>query len=129
MLRASVAIAALLVSAAAMAQVAAAPDKSTLSFRIDEGNNINSFTRAGKVAEHLLLRSGTEPRILVAFPPGNSDVALWFQTTSQPVAWTLIDAPRPVSLKYAKGRALHGIEAQVAVDAKVLNVKQAVLSS
>lgn len=112
-----------------MAQVAAAPDQSTLSFRIDEGNNINSFTRAGKVAAHLLLRSGTEPRILVAFPAGNSGVALWFQTTTQPVAWTLIDAPRPVSLEDSKGRALHGIEAQVAVDAKVLNVKQAVLSS
>lgn len=129
MLRASLAIAALLVSAAAMAQVAAVPETSTLSFRIDEGNNINSFTRAGKVAAHLLLRSGTEPRILVAFPAGNSGVALWFQTTTQPVAWTLIDAPRPISIKDSKGRALHGIEAQVAVDAKVLNVKQAVLSS
>lgn len=129
MLRASVAIAALLVSAAAMAQVAAAPDISTLSFRIDEGNNINSFTRAGKVAAHLLLRSGTEPRILVAFPAGNSGVAVWFEATAQPIAWTLVDAPRPVSLNDSKGRALRGIEAQVAVDAKALNVKQAVLSS
>lgn len=129
MLRACFVAGALLVFASATTPVAAAPASATLAFRIDEGNNINSFTRDGKVAAHLLLRSGTDPRILVAFPAGNSGVALWFETTAQPVAWTLIGTPLPVTLNDSKGRSLHGIEAQVAVDAKVLNVKQAVLSS
>ncbi|MES1262909.1 MAG: hypothetical protein ABUL69_01050, partial [Peristeroidobacter soli] len=54
--------------AAAVAVVApawAAPPP--LSFRIEEGQNLNVFTRQGPVAAHLLLRSGTQPRILVAF--------------------------------------------------------------
>lgn len=115
-------ILALLISAVA---ASAAP----LAFRIDEGNNLNVFTRDGKVAAHLLLRSGNDPRILVAFPAGNSGVGLWFETSQQPVAWTVADEPRPISLQDPKGRTLYGIEAQVAIDARVLDVKQAVLSS
>jgi hypothetical protein len=115
-------IIALIVSAVA---ASAAP----LAFRIDEGNNLNVFSREGKVAAHLLLRSGTDPRILVAFPAGNSGVGLWFETSQQPVAWTLAEQPLPVSIQDSKGRALHGIEAQVAIDTRVLDVKQAVLSS
>ncbi|MET0533298.1 MAG: hypothetical protein ABW171_03655 [Steroidobacter sp.] len=105
------------------------PSAAPLDFRIDEGNNLNAFTRDGKVAAHLLLRSGAEPRILVAFPAGNSGVGLWFQTSERVVAWTLADPPRPITLEDSKGRDLHGIEAHVAVDANVLNIKQAVLSS
>jgi hypothetical protein len=100
-----------------------------LAFRIDEGNNLNFFTREAKVAAHLLLRSGSDPRILVAFPAGNSGVGLWFETSGQPVAWTITDEPRPISLPDSKGRTLHGIEAEVAIDARTLDVKQAVLSS
>ncbi len=113
----------------ASAPVVAAPATPALSFRIDEGNNLNSFTREGKVAAHLLLRSGTEPRILIAFPAGNSGVGLWFEKTQQPVAWTLVDAPRAITSNDSKGRPLHGIEADVVVDAPKLDIKQAVLSS
>ena len=68
-----------------------------LSFRIDEGRNINSFLRDGPVAAHLLLRSGNEPRVLVAFPAGNSGVGLWFEKTARPVTWTLVAPPRPLN--------------------------------
>ena len=129
MLRECFIVAALLVSWHAITPVVAAPATPALSFRIDEGNNLNSFTREGKVAAHLLLRAGTEPRILVAFPAGNSGVGLWFKKTNQAVAWTLVGAPRPITLNDSKGRALYGIEAEVTVDAALLDVKQAVLSS
>src|SRR6187455_2752892 len=66
-----------------------------ISFRIDEGQNINYFLRDGPVAAHLLLRSGTEPRILVAFPAGNGGVGLWFASTPTPINWTLIAPPTP----------------------------------
>lgn len=115
--------------ASPLAAIAATDAAPVLSFRIDEGRNINSFVRDGKVAAHLLLSSGTDPRILVAFPAGNSGVGLWFAKTDSPIAWTLAESPRPVTLADSKGRSLHGIEAQVVVDAAVLNVKQAVLSS
>ena len=36
------------------------------------GPQSQQFLREGPVAAHLLLRSGTEPRLLVAFPAGNS---------------------------------------------------------
>ncbi len=100
-----------------------------LSFQIDEGRNINSFVREGAVAAHLLLRSGTDPRILVAFPAGNSGVGLWFAKSAQPVAWALAHPPVPVTDKDAKGRPLHGIEAEVTVDVPKLDIHHAVLSS
>lgn len=100
-----------------------------MSFQIDEGRNINSFVREGAVAAHLLLRSGTDPRILVAFPAGNSGVGLWFAKSMQPVAWTLTRSPIPATDTDAQGRKLHGIEAEVTVDTPKLDIHQAVLSS
>jgi hypothetical protein len=110
---------------------AAVPTSSqpTLAFRIDEGRNLNSFLRDGPVAAHLLLRSGTEPRILVAFPAGNSGVGLWFETTTTPVAWTLLTPPRPITVVDDKKRPLHGIEFEVETDARELKPRAAVLSS
>ncbi|MBL7396164.1 hypothetical protein INQ29_25365, partial [Escherichia coli] len=49
-----------------------------LAYSLTEGQNLNAFVRDGKVAAHLLLRNGSDPRILVAFPAGNSGVGLWF---------------------------------------------------
>lgn len=101
----------------------------SLSFQIEEGRNINSFVREGPVAAHLLLRSGTDPRILVAFPAGNSGVGLWFERTAQPVTWTVVGTPAPVSDKDTEGRTLHGMDAEVTIDASRLDIRQAVLSS
>lgn len=100
-----------------------------LSFRIDEGRNINSFLRDGPVAAHLLLRAGDQPRVLVAFPAGNSGVGLWFENTAAPVTWALIAPPRPLNTLDEKGRPLHGIEFEVTTDAGELKPRAAVLSS
>lgn len=100
-----------------------------LAFRIDEGDESNLFLREGEVAAHLVLRSGAQPRILVAFPAGDSGVALWFAKTDRPVAWDVEGPLRAVALADAKGRALHGIEAELTADAPALRIKQAVLSS
>jgi hypothetical protein len=81
------------------------------------------------VAAHLLLRSGEQPRILVAFPAGNSGVGLWFAQSETPVAWTLIDPPRALTVKDRHGRPLHGIEFDVETRARELKVGGAVLSS
>jgi hypothetical protein len=108
--------------AASVGAPAAAPTSPppALAFRIDEGRNLNSFLRDGPVAAHLLLRSGTEPRILVAFPAGNSGVGLWFEKTSEPVTWTLLTPPRPFTTVDDKKRPLHGIEFEVATNAREL---------
>jgi len=100
-----------------------------LQYGLVEGKNVNAFVRQGPVAAHMLLRNGTDPRILVAFPAGNSGVGLWFDHAPTDTRWRLEQAPRPIRLKDAKGRALHGVVAVASVTAARLTVKQAVLSN
>lgn len=96
---------------------------------VREGLNINSFTRAGPVAAHVVLRSGKQPRLLVAFPAGNSGTALWFEPLDRDAEWRLEGEPQPVTLRDAKGRSLHGVRFAVTIDAVRLVPRQAVLSS
>ncbi|MFL6603708.1 MAG: hypothetical protein ACJ8R9_20605 [Steroidobacteraceae bacterium] len=100
-----------------------------LSFDVREGRNLNSFLRSGPVAAHLVLRSGQDPRILVAFPAGNSGVGLWFSHSGGPITWTLLKQPQPLVVKDEKGRSLYGLLAQASATGADLVVKQAVLSS
>src|SRR5450631_251617 len=101
-----------------------------LSFDVDEGLNLNSFLRDGPVAAHLLLRSGSDPRILIAFPAGNSGVGLWFSHSTLPVTWTLLGQPQPLIVKDERGRPLYGMTAEASITgANDLSFKQAVLSS
>ncbi len=115
-----VTVAGLLVATSA----ASHPANPEISYRIDEGDNINAFVRNGPVAAHLLLRSGSDPRILVAFPAGNSGVGLWFDRTARPTQWVVERAPLPVTI----GK-LNGIVTIASIDAPVLAIKQAVLSN
>jgi hypothetical protein len=108
---------------------AAAERAPPLRFEISEGRNLNAFYRAGPVAAHLLLRSGNDPRILAAFPAGNSGVGLWFAREDRPISWKLAKPLTAVTASDAAGRTLRGIEADVIVDAQSLQVKQALLSS
>lgn len=98
-----------------------------LQFRIAEGNVTNAFYQQGPIAAHLLLSDGTQPRILVAFPAGNSGVGLWFEKTSTPVHWTLSDV-KGITRTDDRGRILRGIVAEATVDSP-LTVHDAVLSS
>ena len=100
-----------------------------LAYQLTEGQNLNAFVRDGRVAAHLLLRNGVDPRILVAFPAGNSGVGLWFAPLATPATWRIERAPAPVGLSDAKGRPLHGIVTEASLDAASLTVKQAVLSN
>src|ERR1700689_2142642 len=101
-----------------------------LSFDVAEGLNLNSFLRDGPVAAHLLLRSGSDLRVLVAFPAGNSGVGLWFAHSPRPVTWTLLGSPQPLTSRDERGRPLYGITAEAGVSgATDLSIKQAVLSS
>jgi hypothetical protein len=100
-----------------------------LDFQVEEGLNLNQLVREGPVAAHLLLRSGDVPRILIAFPAGNSGVGLWFERRSRPVHWTPTGTPRPLRERDRRGRVLYGIEAQASLAADALVPHQAVLSS
>jgi hypothetical protein len=113
-----------------MAWSAEAGSESRLAFDINDGINVNSFLRAGPVSAHLILRSGVDPRILVAFPAGDSGVGLWFEHVANSVVWTLLGRPRPITVLDGKGRALYGIVAEVSASGgATLAIKQAALSS
>jgi hypothetical protein len=117
------ALALLLVAASANAAAPPAP----LQFRITEGRVLNAFYQQGPVSAHLLLNAGTQPRVLVAFPAGNSGVGVWFEATQTPVRWTL-ENTKGVSRSDGRGRVLNGIEADASVDGSLV-VHDAVLSS
>lgn len=99
----------------------AAPE---LAYQLTEGQNLNAFVRDGAAAAHLLLRNGHEPRILVAFPAGNSGVGLWFERLDHPAIWRLDQPPQPLN-----DGQLHGVVARASIDAARLSMKQAVLSN
>ena len=106
------------------------PAQSRLDFEVQEGLNLNRFVRDGNVAAHLLLRSGTDPRILIAFPAGDSGVGLWFVHRSGRVSWTLRGRARAIHDSDRSGRVLYGIVADATVEAgDDLQIRQAVLSS
>mgnify|MGYP002083004027 CR=1 FL=1 len=114
-------------TASSQSSVASSPPR--LSHQLTEGQNLNAFFRDGDVAAHLLLRSGRDPRILVAFPAGNSGVGLWFDHLDCDVSWRLDRPPEPVTVQDAQGRSLYGIVARATVTAPRLSVRQAVLSN
>lgn len=103
---------------------APASAKPDVSYQVQEGENLNALMREGAAAAHLLLRSGNDPRILVAFPAGNSGVGLWFERTAKPVSWRIERAPSAV-----RTNGLNGIVTIASLDAPSLAIKQAVLSN
>ena len=111
------------VVASAKPPVASTP----LQFNITEGRTLNAFYQQGPVAAHLLLNSGTQPRVLVAFPAGNSGTGIWFEPAKVPVQWTL-EETHALEQADAKGRPLHGIVATARVDVSLV-VRDAVLGS
>lgn len=107
---------------------AIARDAAPLQFRVTEGRVLNAFHRHGEIAAHLLLSSGDKPRVLVAFPAGNSGAGVWFEDTDAPVQWTLRET-KGITRPDASGRPLRGIVADASVDTNRLVVRDAVLGS
>jgi hypothetical protein len=101
----------------------------SLQYSVQEGPILNRFFRQGSVAAHLLLRGGTQPRLLIAFPAGNSGVGVWFEPTAGEARWSIDSAIRPVQVRDSRGRALNGIAVDAVVTAPSLRVREAVLSS
>src|SRR5512147_1237008 len=64
-----------------------------LAFGVKEGNIRNYFHRQGPSAVHLLTRSGSDPRIIAAFPANNQGIGLWFTSAGSPTElWAGADA-------------------------------------
>ena len=119
---------ALLAVPASLPALASDPGASApLQFRITEGRIENAFYQDDDIAAHLLLSSGNKPRVLVAFPAGDSGVGVWFEPTVAPVRWTLGEVKG--EHRMVGGHAWNGIVADVSVAADTLVLQDAVLGS
>ncbi len=99
-----------------------------LRFSVTEGSVQNEFFREGPVAAHLVLKSGPAPRLVIAFPAGNSGAALWFEGLSKDVEWqpvaSLFSARRDVP-----GGQLRGVTAELDVTGAPIRIVHAITSS
>lgn len=112
-----------------MTSAAGATREAPFHFEVKEGQNLNDFLRDGSTAAHLVLRSGQDSRILVAFPAGNSGVGLWFQRQESAAEWVVDSAPTALVGRDSTGRPLYGIAFETSIASRNLVPKQAVLSS
>ncbi len=110
-----------------LAAVRPAPAAQALVFQVRQGRFLNAFLRQGQVAAHLVLRSGTDPRLLIAFPAGDSGVGLWFEHGAA-VRWSA-GRPRPAQGRDSRGRALYGMSVNVWAVGRELTIRKAILSS
>jgi len=106
--------------------LAAAPsDPEILTFDIPEGHTHNHFYRRGPIAAHLLLTSGPTPRIITAFPAGNTGIGLWFESTPTPIQLSLQAPLHPIE----RPDLLRGISATLTADSPALCLRTALLGS
>lgn len=99
-----------------------------LRFTIAEGRVTNEFFRSGPVAAHLVLTSGPAPRLVVAFPAGNSGVAMWFDSQSSSALWQPGVQVAAAERELPDG-TLRGVTAEVGLTGGPISVRHAILSS
>jgi hypothetical protein len=100
------------------------PAMETLAFALREGPSENLFFRRGPVAAHFVATSGTAPRVLFAFPAGNTGAGLWFEPRREPVSLQVEGA-----LAAVEEGPMRGISATVCIAAPELRVQGVVLGS
>ena len=99
-----------------------------LRFSVPDARVLNEFYREGPVAAHFVLTSGPAPRVVIAFPAGNSGVGLWFEAPA-PFSWS-----SPIKIEAAlhelPDRAvLRGITAEIIANGGALRLVQAFAGS
>ncbi|MGE0581980.1 MAG: hypothetical protein AB7P31_07630 [Steroidobacteraceae bacterium] len=100
-----------------------------LRFSVPEGRVLNEFYRQGPVAAHLVLTSGARPRVVIAFPAGNSGVALWFAAASPGFEWQSPAGLTPRQRTLADGKALRGVEAELVATGGPVTIREAITGS
>ncbi|MGH8166847.1 MAG: hypothetical protein ACREQ1_06380, partial [Woeseiaceae bacterium] len=88
----------------------------------------NEFFREGPIAAHLLLTSGATPRLVVAFPAGNSGAALWFDAPSAAATWQPVAALCAAERDLPAG-TLRGITAEIGLSGAPVTITHAITSS
>jgi hypothetical protein len=97
----------------------------TLDFDLREGHCHHHFFRRGPVAAHVIATSGRAPRVLFAFPAGNTGVGIWFEAGEEPVELAVLGRLAPVE----RDDGMRGVSAVITARASQLCVRGAVLGS
>ncbi|MGH8174928.1 MAG: hypothetical protein ACREV5_01540 [Steroidobacter sp.] len=100
-----------------------------LRFSAPEGAVLNEFYRQGPVAAHVVLTPGRTPRLVVAFPAGNSGAAVWFDARSGALSWRPDVKVDAAYRTLADGSELRGVTVDVAATGGAIAVRQAITSS
>lgn len=97
----------------------------TLDFELREGHCHHCFFRRGPVAAHVNVSSGKAPRVLFAFPAGNTGVGVWFEDGPDYVDLAFDGRLAPVE----RDDGMRGVSAVITARAERLCVRGAVLGS
>lgn len=101
-----------------------------LRFSVPEGEAQNHFIRQHGISAHLNLRAHPAPRLIVAFPAGNSGAGLFFRAvTNDDRVWGSVNDIQTVERIDAKGRALYGVQADIEIEAEMLVLDEADVGS
>lgn len=100
-----------------------------LNFSVVDGDIHNEFYRCGAAAAHIVLTGGKKPRLVVAFPAGNSGVSLWLNASEDPVEVQAIESVNGVQMTNSEGHRFFGVTADITLKTNELVVNQAVLGN
>lgn len=104
------------------------PD-AVLRFSISEGQSDNHFIQQDGISGHLNLLAVPTPRLIIAFPAGNSGAALFFEKADGAPVWGSVNDVQVIERKDAAGRALYGMQADIDIEAEILSLKEADVGS
>jgi len=98
-----------------------------LQFDITEPGVEHHFYRHERIAAHLQANHGARPRLIVAFPAGNTGMGVWFESAGKPAALGIAPGTRVEGIEQPDG--LRGVSAHLRSDARRLDVASAVLAN
>ncbi len=105
-----------------------APQAGPLRFSAPQGAVLNEFFRQGATAAHLVVTPGRRPRVVVAFPAGNSGAAIWFEAAA-PLSWQPAVRIQAQSGGFGESAGWRGISAELAAQGGPIRIEQAILGS
>lgn len=107
------------------------PDDSEpgLRFSISEGGSDNFFIRDSGISAHLNLQARPAPRLVVAFPAGNSGAALFFRQADEEQPWGAVSDLQTIEFADNQGRQLHGLRADISIETGTLILDDADVGS
>jgi len=90
---------------------------------------LNEFYRLGPVAAHLVLTPGPAPRLVIAFPAGNSGAALWFDAPAAALSWSPDISVDTARREFPDGSVLLGVSAEIGATGGPARLREAIVSS